>query len=132
MVKGLPLFKPPYGRVTAIDMKTGEHLWQVANGDGPRNDTLLKELNLPPLGTRSESFPVLTKTLLFTTSDKDNWNPPMLRVFDKESGEVLREIELPSSVHATPITYMHAGKQYVAVAVGGAGDPDELMAFALP
>ena len=130
-VQGLPLFKPPYGRITAIDMKTGEHLWQVANGDGPRSDSLLEHLDLPPLGTRVESFPLLTKTLLFATTNGDGWNPPTLRVFDKTTGDVLREIELPSSVHATPMTYLLEGKQFVVVAIGGRRDPDELVALAL-
>ncbi len=131
-VQGLPLFKPPYGRITAIDMTTGEHIWQVANGDGPRTAEPLEGLDLPPLGTRTESFPVLTSTLLFAATDRDAWTPSILRVFDKVTGEVLREIELPSTVHATPMTYMFEGKQYVVVAIGGGRDPDELAALALP
>jgi quinoprotein glucose dehydrogenase len=66
--EGLPLFKPPYSRVTAIDMNRGEHLWVRPLGNGPRNHPLLKDLNLPPLGEASEGQSALvTKTLLFVT-----------------------------------------------------------------
>ena len=63
--RGLPICKPPYGRITAIDMNRGEHVWQVANGDGPRNHPALKGLNLPPLGSSGRAAPLATKTLLF-------------------------------------------------------------------
>src|SRR2546427_11924522 len=62
---GLPLLKPPYGRITAIDLNTGEHAWMVPNGDGPRDHPLLKPLNLPPLGNPGRGAPLVTKTLLF-------------------------------------------------------------------
>lgn len=131
LVQGLPLYKPPYGRITAIDMRTGEQLWQVANGPGPRTADPIKHLELPPLGSRVMSFPVLTKTLLFATTERDAWNPALLRAYEPTSGEVLHEIELPSNSHATPMSYMHGGTQYVAVAIGSGRDPDELIAFAL-
>jgi quinoprotein glucose dehydrogenase len=54
--RGLPLTKPPYGRITAIDMNRGEHVWMIANGDGPRHHPLLKHLNLPPLGQAGRPF----------------------------------------------------------------------------
>ena len=62
---GLPLLKPPYGRITAIDLNKGEIVWAVANGNGPRDHPLLKPLNLPPLGNTGRSAPLLTKSLLF-------------------------------------------------------------------
>src|SRR5207342_360301 len=63
--QGLPLLKPPYGRITAIDLNKGEHVWMVPNGDGPRDHPLLKGLNLPPLGHPGRSAPLVTRTLLF-------------------------------------------------------------------
>ena len=63
--QGLPLFKPPYGRITAIDLNKGEQLWMTPNGDGPRDHPLLKPLNLPPLGNPGRSSPLVTKTLVF-------------------------------------------------------------------
>ena len=132
LVDGLPLFKPPYGRITAIDMTTGEHVWQIANGDGPRQADPIKHLDLPPLGTRVLNFPISTETLLFTATGRDAWNPPLLNVYDKTSGELLRAIELPSSVRALPMTYLHDGKQYLAVAIGSGRDPDEIVALAIP
>jgi quinoprotein glucose dehydrogenase len=62
---GLPLLKPPYGRITAIDLNKGEHVWMVPNGDGPRDHPLLKDLHLPPLGTASRPTALITRTLLF-------------------------------------------------------------------
>ena len=62
--RGLPLLKPPYGRITAIDLNRGEHVWMVANGDGPRDHPLLKDLHLPRLGQPGRAAPLLTKTLL--------------------------------------------------------------------
>ena len=132
LVEGLPLFKPPYGRITAIDMTTGEHVWQIANGDGPRQADPIKHLDLPPLGTRVLNFPILTETLLFTATGRDAWNPSLLNVYDKTSGELLRAIELPSSVRALPMTYLHDGKQYLAVGIGSGRDQDEIVALAIP
>ena len=117
-VQGLPLFKPPYGRITAIDMGTGEHIWQIANGDGPRQADPIKHLELPRLGTNVLNFPISTKTLLFTATGRDAWNP-------------LRAIELPSTVRALPMTYLHEGTQYIAVAIGSGRDPDEIVALAV-
>ena len=65
--QGLPITKPPYGRITAIDMNTGGHVWMVPNGDGPRDHPRLQGLNLPPLGQPSRDMPLLTKTLLFVS-----------------------------------------------------------------
>ena len=92
--QGLPLTKPPYGRITALNLNRGEQAWMVANGDGPRNHPLLKPLNLPPLGQSVRAAPLVTKTLLFV-SEGDQVNvrtPPngggkKLRAFDKATGE---------------------------------------------
>ncbi|HJS75325.1 MAG TPA: PQQ-binding-like beta-propeller repeat protein, partial [Vicinamibacteria bacterium] len=71
LIDGIPIVKPPYGRITAIDMNRGEHLWMAANGDGPRHHPLLKDLNLPPLGVPGRGAPLVTKTLLFVGEGGD-------------------------------------------------------------
>jgi quinoprotein glucose dehydrogenase len=140
-VNGLPLLKPPYGSVVAIDLNAGDIAWKVPHGDGPRDHPAIKHLNLPPLGaTRmllSGSGPLVTKTLMFMNQMQ---TPGMalsstgffLRAFDKKSGKVLWEHQMDVAPTGVPMTYMHAGKQYVVVAVGGAGKPAQLRAFALP
>jgi quinoprotein glucose dehydrogenase len=147
---GLPLFKPPYTRVTAIDMNRGEHMWVRPLGNGPRDHPLLKDLNLPALGDISEGQSALvTKTLLFVSvwrRQRDGrvplvppWSPygdpdfakKILYVFDKQSGDLLREIELPGQAAASPLTYLYRGKQYLAMAVGGNEDA-AIVALALP
>ena len=133
-VDGLPIFKPPWGRVTAIDMSTGEHVWQVANGRGPRDHPALAGLDLGNLGRGlggGESFPLLTSTLLFTTVDGRGSEPPRLYAYDKSNGDVLWEFELPAGVHANPMTYMYEGRQYLAVALGRGDNGESIVALAL-
>ena len=133
-VDGLPIFKPPWGRVTAIDMSTGEHVWQVANGRGPRDHPALADLDLGDLGRglgSGESFPLLTKTLLFTTVDGQRSEPPRLYAYDKSNGDVLWDFELPAGVHANPMTYMYEGRQYLTVAVGRGRTGEGIVALAL-
>ena len=138
--QGLPdPFKPPYGRLTAIDLNKGDLLWMVANGDGPRNHPALKPLNLPPLGQPGRVAPLVTKTLLFLGEGSDTGAhlPPggggkMLRAYDKATGKVVWEMELPGGTTGAPMTYMLNGKQYIVVAVGWKGMPGELIALALP
>jgi quinoprotein glucose dehydrogenase len=129
--KGLPLFKPPYSRVTAIDMNTGEHVWMTptGNGDVYRNHADLKALNLPPLGGDGETGPLLTKTLL-VLGLAPNEGAPTLTAYDKKTGAVLGTVELPGKPIGTPMTYLHEGKQYIALTCGGS--PPELVALALP
>lgn len=139
-VDGFPLFKPPYGRITAIDMNTGDHLWMVANGDGPRDHPLVKDLNLPPLGIPGRAAPLLTKSLLFLGEGSDSipgtnregmWGKKF-RAFDKSTGKVLWETELPAGTTGAPMTYVHKGQQYVLVAIGGRDSAAEWVAFSLP
>jgi len=125
-VHGLPLIKPPYGRITAYDMNQGTKLWMVPNGDGPRNHPLLKDLNLPPLGNTGRPVALLTKTLLFL-GDSSNAvmgragiaGPAKLRAYDKTTGTQVAEIEMPVGATGGPMTYMADGKQYIVVPVGG-------------
>jgi len=139
-IDGFPIFKPPYGRITAIDMNKGEQLWMVANGDGPRHHPLVKDLNLPPLGVPGRPAPLLTRTLLFIGEGSDSlpgtnragmWGTKF-RAYDKTTGRVLWETDLPAGTTGAPMTYMHAGKQYVLVAVGGSNHGPEWVAFSLP
>jgi quinoprotein glucose dehydrogenase len=137
--RGLPLTKPPYGRVTAINLNTGEHVWMVANGDGPRYHPELKALNLPPLGQAVRSTAIVTKTLLFVTEgDQNNPRTPpggggkKFRALDKTTGKTLWETEFEAGATGAPITYVHQGKQYVVLAIGGNQHPGEFVALSLP
>lgn len=118
--KGLPLVKPPWGRVTAIDLNSGEQLWMTPNGFGPRSHPALADLDLPPLGGGSGA-PLLTKALLFVTQSRGlgDENSPRINVFDKKNGELLGHIPLPDSPNGNPVTYLHGGRQHLVVAVGG-------------
>jgi len=135
MPQGLPLWKPPYSRMTAIDMNTGDHIWMMPLGDGDRyrNHPMLRDLNLPPLGgDDSRSGPVLTKTLLIhalTTGGTDGG--PRLVAYDKATGEVVGSVDLPGGAIGTPMTYLLDGRQYLALTVGG-GDAPSLIALTLP
>ncbi len=134
MPQGLPLWKPPYSRMTAIDMHTGEHVWMTPLGDGDRirNHPLLRHLDLPSLGGDSgRSGPLLTKTLLvqaLTAGGTDGG--PRLAAYDKATGEMLAAVDLPGGAIGTPMTYLLDGRQYIAVTVGG--EAPSLVAFRLP
>ncbi len=135
MPQGLPLFKPPYTRMTAIDLNTGDHAWMQPNGDGNRlrNHPRLRDLDLPPLGGDGRGGPVLTKTLLvsaLTAGGAGNDDGPRLVARDKATGEIVGSVDLPGGAIGTPMTYLHQGRQYIALTVGG--EVPELVAFALP
>ena len=140
--QGLPLVKPPYRRVTAIDLNTGEHVWQIPFGNGPTNHPAIKHLNLGPLGspygdTVAEGGILLTKTLLISYLSKGGElgrREPgtFLRAFDKKTGELLGEVDVETRLHGALMTYMHGGRQYIAAAGGGRRGDGELVAFALP
>ena len=138
--RGLPTpFKPPYSRLTAIDLNTGDIVWQVANGDGLRNHPAFQGLKVPALGTPGRNSAITTKTLVFMGegSDAGVGVPPggggkMFRAFDKKTGQIVWEMELPAGVSNSPMTYMAGGKQYIIVAVSGRQYPGELVALALP
>ena len=124
--EGLPLTKPPYGRITAYDMNQGRRLWVVANGDGPRDHPLLKDLNLPQLGTLGRPVPLVTRSLLFLGEGSDavfaNAGVPdgsTFRAYDKMDGKVVWETRLPAGTTGGPITYEVKGRQIIVVPVGG-------------
>ena len=140
-VQGLPLFKPPWGRITAIDLKTGEHLWMVPNADTPdyvKNHPALKGITLPRTGRQDRSGIMVTKTLLFAGEGSGLFAVPqgsggrMFRAYDKQTGAIVWEFELPSNQSGVPMTYMMNGKQYIVVPIGGVNFPGELVALSLP
>jgi quinoprotein glucose dehydrogenase len=139
-IDGLSIFKPPYSRVTAIDMNKGEHVWMAPLGNGPRHHPLLEDLNLPPLGDENQNgiSVLVTRTLLVASTRPvgSKWSDPdamrkLLYVFDKASGRLVRAIELDGLAASPPITYLHQGKQYIVTAVGS-GPTSELVALSLP
>ncbi len=128
--QGLPLTKPPYSRITAINLNTGDHEWMVPHGDGPRQQIIdMGILDPGPVGSTSRTGPVLTKTLLFLAQRDGDRN--LLRAFDKATGDIVHEADLPLPPSGTPMTYMANGKQYISIAVGG-GQDARLVALSLP
>jgi quinoprotein glucose dehydrogenase len=145
---GLPLYKPPYSRVTAYDLNTGTIAWQVPLGNGPRRHPIFEGRDPGPLGSAVRAAPMVTKTLLFVshwsgglgrgevlrvgTREPANLpaEPPTFRAFDKRTGAVVWEYVLPIGPSAAPMTYMYGGRQYIVIAAGG-GVQAELIAFAL-
>src|SRR5262249_38681303 len=120
-VQGLPIVKPPYGRITAIDLNRGEIAWQIANGDTPssvKDHPLLKGINVGRTGSQSRAGILVTKTLLF--AGEGYGGLPVFRAYDKKTGEILWETQIPAGAQAgVPMTYMHRGKQYIVFAASG-------------
>jgi quinoprotein glucose dehydrogenase len=131
--QGLPMFKPPYGRLVAIDLNKGEIKWTVANGDGPRDNPALKGLNLPPLGVPGRVGPLVTKSLVFMgegfPQDPPGSGGKTFRAFDKVTGAVVSELALEGAVTGVPMTYAWQGRQYIIVPIGFAGHPGEFVAL---
>ena len=137
--QGLPLLKPPYGTIVAINLNRGDIGWTVPNGEGPRHHPLLRHLNLPPLGQAGRAAPLLTKTLLFVGEGDPiaAATPPggggtRFRAYDKATGAVVWETDLPAGTTGAPMTYLYDGKQYIVVAIGSRTHQAELVAFSLP
>ena len=138
--QGLPLFKPPWGRVTAIDLNRGEIAWQVPNGDAPeyvKNHPALEGIDVGRTGRPDRGGVLVTSTLLFAGEGGGMFaafgsGGNKFRAHDKATGEIVAEIELPANQTGLPMTYMHEGRQYIVVAVGARRHPAELVALALP
>ena len=135
MPQGLPAWQPPYSRMTAIDLNTGEHLWMVptGNGDRFREHPLLEGLDLPPLGGDAGlAGPLLTRTLLiYPLTQGGSDGGPRLVAYDKATGAELASVDLPGAAIGTPMTYFLDDRQYIAITVGGQRVP-ELITLALP
>jgi quinoprotein glucose dehydrogenase len=138
-VQGLPLLKPPYGSIAAIDMSNGEILWRIAHGETPddiKNHPLLKGLDIPRTGQAGQPGTLVTKTLLIAgerlyTTTPSGETGAMLRAYDKATGREVGAVYMPAPQSGSPMTYMHGGEQYLVVAVSGAQYSGELLAFKL-
>ena len=138
---GLPLIKPPWGRITAIDLNTGEHVWMIPNGDTPdcvKDHPALSGLDIPRTGKPERSGILVTKTLVFAGEGgglfaTPTWaGGPMFYAYDKQTGETVWEFELPKNQSGVPMTYLVDGKQYIVMAMSARGEPAELVALTLP
>jgi quinoprotein glucose dehydrogenase len=139
-VQGLPIIKPPYGTITAINLDTGEFVWQVAHGETPdlvRNSPVLKGLAIPRTGQAGHVGTLVTKTLVisgdsFFTTVPSRGRGAMLRAYDKATGREAGAVYMPAPQSGSPMTYMLNGRQYIVVAVGGGTYSGEYIAFRLP
>jgi quinoprotein glucose dehydrogenase len=127
--KGYPAVKPPWGTLSAINLNTGEYVWRTTLGELPE----LTAKGIPPTGTENYGGPALTAGgLIFIAASKDE----RLHVFDRDTGKLLWQTNLPAGGYATPATYEVKGRQYVVMACGGGKmgtkSGDAYLAFALP
>ena len=141
-VDGLPLVKPPYGTLSAIDLNRGEIVWQVPHGDTPdnvRNHPALQGLDIGKTGQAGTGGvgSVVTRTLV-VMGDPQVTNPggrprgAMLRAYDKATGREVGALLMAAPESGSPMTYLANGKQYIVVAIGGGNYSSEYLAFALP
>jgi quinoprotein glucose dehydrogenase len=139
-VQGLPLLKPPYGSIAAIDLSRGTILWKIAHGETPddiKNHPLLKGLDIPRTGQAGQPGTLVTKTLLiagerlYTTTPSGELGA-MLRAYDKKTGREVGAVYMPAPQSGSPMTYSYRGEQYLVVAISGAQYAGELLAFKLP
>ncbi len=139
-VDGIPLVKPPWGRITAIDLKVGEIVWQIPHGETPdniRNHPLLAGVDLPRTGRVGRVGTLVTKTLVIageagTFTTPSGTEGAMLRAYDKATGSEVGAVYMPTGASGSPMTYMHEGRQYIVLAISGGGFAGELIAFRLP
>ena len=138
---GLPLIKPPYGTISAINLDTGEIVWQIAHGETPdlvRNHPALKGLTIPRTGQETWNVGTLvTKTLVIAgdgqvTTTAEHPRGAMLRAYDKATGKEVGAVYMPAPESGSPMTYMLNGKQYIVIAVSGGTYSGEYIAYALP
>ena len=139
-IEGIPIVKPPWGRITAIDLNEGEILWQVPHGETPdniRNHRRLEGVDIPRTGRVGRIGTLNTKTLViageggvFTTPSGEQG--AMLRAYDKLTGEEVGEVYMPAPQSGSPMTYVLDGVQYIVVAVSGSGQSGQLLAYRLP
>ena len=139
-VEGMPLLKPPYGRISAINLDRGEIVWQIAHGETPdniRNNPALKGLTIPRTG-RAGIIGVLTTKTLVIAGEAGFFTTPsgargaMLRAYDKATGNEVGAVYMPAPQSGSSMTYMVNGQQYIVVAISGRDYPGELLAFRLP
>ncbi len=139
-VQGLPLLKPPYGRITAIDLNKGEIVWQIAHGDTPdniKNNPALQGLDIPRTGSQGRIGVLTTKTLVIAGEGQVTTQAPglrgaKLRAYDKATGADAGSVLMPAPQTGSPMTYLYDGKQYIVVAVSGGNYTGEYLAYKLP
>jgi quinoprotein glucose dehydrogenase len=140
-IDGLPLIKPPYGTISAINLDKGEIVWQIPHGETPdliRNNSALKGVNISRTGQETWNVGTLvTKTLVIAgdgvvTTTAEHPRGAMLRAYDKATGKEVGAVYMPAPQSGSPMTYMFNGKQYVVIAVSGGNYSGEYIAFSLP
>jgi quinoprotein glucose dehydrogenase len=139
-VGGLPIIKPPYGRISAIDLKVGNITWQVAHGETPdniRNNPLLRGLNIPRTGQSGNVGPLVTKTMVVcgdpeATTNAQGVRQSYLRAYDKATGKELGAVAMPEGQTGVPMTYAIGGWQYIVLCIGNHDySGSEMLAFKL-
>ena len=133
LVDGLPVIRPPWGTITAIDLNAGEILWQIANSDTPdeiASHPALEGIDLGRTGRPERVGLLTTATLLF--AGEGPGGEPLLRAHDKATGDIIAEIALPAPQTGLPMSYAIDGEQYIVIAVAGPDHPAELVALKLP
>ena len=142
----MPLTKPPYGRIVAIDLNTGDHRWMRPIGKGPVDHPELRELDLPALGSATRIMPMATRTLLFAITDQPfdprRWRYHGHHYIDPEpycgplistmGGWLIHRLELPANGSGPPMSYAIGGRQYIVVPLGDEDTPAEFAAYAIP
>jgi quinoprotein glucose dehydrogenase len=139
-VQGLPLMKPPYGRITAIDLNKGDIVWQVPHGETPdevRNHPALKGLKIPTTGSVGKVGTLVTKTLVIAgdgtaTTGPDGIKGAWLKAYDKASGAEVGRVRMAKRATGSPMTYSVGGRQHLVIATTNPGEPGELVAYRLP
>ena len=139
-VDGLPLVKPPYGTLTAINLNTGDTLWQAVHGDTPdeiKNNPALKRLTIPKTGQAGNAGVLVTKSLVIIGDPLYSTSPgrprgAMLRAYDKKTGKEVGAVWMPAPQSGSPMTYSYGGKQYIVVAVSGGNYSGDYIAYTLP
>lgn len=129
----IPIVKPPWGRITAIDLVSGEHVWMMANGDTPdwaKENPKLDGVSLPRTGKSTRAGLLVTDSLLF--AGEGFFGDPLFRAHDKRTGEIVAEIDLPATQASPPSTYRVNGRQFIVMTVADGETPAELVALALP
>ena len=135
------MIKPPWGRITAIDLKQGEILWQVPHGETPdniKNHPLLQGIDIPRTGRIGRVGTLITKSLVIAAESGGTITLPSgeegayLRAYDKQTGADAGQVVVPAAASGSPMTYMHDGQQYIVFAISGGGFAGELIAYRLP
>ncbi len=138
-VRGLPLLKPPYARITALDMNKGELVWQIAHGetaDNVKNNPALRGVDIPRTGRQGRIGVLVTKSLLIAgeggfATQANGQRGALLRAYDKATGKDAGAVYMPAPQTGSPMTYMAGGKQYITVSIAGPGFPGEVIAYRL-